>query len=781
VSIVSGICVEHDAISNLIALQRQVLADAGYRVQIFVQHNGVLDGDGVIVGNNPWGLASDPSYQASDLVIFHYGIRYELFDALLLHHPRAVRVVHFHNITPPEFVAARHRDQVLRSFDQIVLAERADVIWSDSEHNSDVLAELTDVDRRAIRLVELCVPGVTATQPPSSAAPPDAPVRLAAVGRFVPAKGLHDVVDAIALLGPDVGPVSLAIAGSTPPSDPDYLADLRARIVERGLSDVVEIVLDAPDDEIARLYGRTDVLVTGSYHEGFCVPIVEALAAGCRVVATDAGALADTVGSCGELVPVSDPAALAAAITRAVADVRTSRRPGLAGPAEERFDEVARHLARFSLPAFRRRLLHEVGRLLQPPAHEVSGGDPAVVQDAVVARQKLLLDRLACPRCHRPLAAVDAVWSHDALVVGDLTCEEHGRVGVVDAYRPSFLDRELDAIPAGRGAGRTTVRLSLPLTRATRVGRWDEVPQGLRSADGEEASLSIDVAGSGVALDLLGHPWGGTARVVVDEEVAAEVDTHRPTPEPLSVELDLDPGDHVVHVVATGARHDDAAGAQLVVAGVAAVVAADAAPLPWSDAVNRGNPYPPRFDALLAAQPPDAVVLDCGGGDRRYGDPRVFNMEYLDFGLPDLFGDGLHLPFADDSIDLILSQAVLEHVPDPQRALDEMVRVLRPGGQIYLEIAFMQPLHAVPYHYFNVTPHGIDHLCRSLERIDSGTFGGLEDTIRWIGGLLRAEERLGAERFSGVLDALRALDRQLEPGELDAAASAVFFLGRKPA
>ncbi|KHL19192.1 UNVERIFIED_CONTAM: SAM-dependent methyltransferase [Mumia flava] len=47
-------------------------------------------------------------------------------------------------------------------------------------------------------------------------------------------------------------------------------------------------------------------------------------------------------------------------------------------------------------------------------------------------------------------------------------------------------------------------------------------------------------------------------------------------------------------------------------------------------------------------------------------------------------GDGQRLPFADDSVDVAYSSNALEHVPDPWRMADEMVRVTRPGGIVYL-------------------------------------------------------------------------------------------------
>jgi hypothetical protein len=109
-----------------------------------------------------------------------------------------------------------------------------------------------------------------------------------------------------------------------------------------------------------------------------------------------------------------------------------------------------------------------------------------------------------------------------------------------------------------------------------------------------------------------------------------------------------------------------------------------------------------------------------------------------------------------------------------------MVRVLRPGGLLYVEVAFMQPVHAVPYHFMNVTPHGLAHLCRALEVEDSGTFGGLEVTVGWFVDLLDARRRVGTHRVEDMLATLRDLDATLSPAALSQLASAVYLTGRKP-
>jgi len=102
---------------------------------------------------------------------------------------------------------------------------------------------------------------------------------------------------------------------------------------------------------------------------------------------------------------------------------------------------------------------------------------------------------------------------------------------------------------------------------------------------------------------------------------------------------------------------------------------------------------------------------------------------------PDCYYDGRALPFADGSFDGAFSTQVLEHVPDPAAVLQEMHRVVKPGGALVISLPFVWQEHEEPYDFFRFTRFGITELlertgfeCRRIEP-DSGAVETLAVTF----------------------------------------------------
>lgn len=73
-------------------------------------------------------------------------------------------------------------------------------------------------------------------------------------------------------------------------------------------------------------------------------------------------------------------------------------------------------------------------------------------------------------------------------------------------------------------------------------------------------------------------------------------------------------------------------------------------------------------------------------------------------------GVGEVLPFKNNSFDALISLAVLEHVKDPWRCVSEILRELKPGGEIICCVSFLQPFHGYPHYYYNMTAQGLKNI-----------------------------------------------------------------------
>ena len=84
----------------------------------------------------------------------------------------------------------------------------------------------------------------------------------------------------------------------------------------------------------------------------------------------------------------------------------------------------------------------------------------------------------------------------------------------------------------------------------------------------------------------------------------------------------------------------------------------------------------------------------------------------------DIVGDGHCLPFADAVFDAVLALNAFEHYREPDRVASEVLRVLKPGGKVFIHTAFLQPLHEPPWHFFNCTKFGLLQWFRKFELVD---------------------------------------------------------------
>jgi SAM-dependent methyltransferase len=139
----------------------------------------------------------------------------------------------------------------------------------------------------------------------------------------------------------------------------------------------------------------------------------------------------------------------------------------------------------------------------------------------------------------------------------------------------------------------------------------------------------------------------------------------------------------------------------------------------WRQRIGNFNQHNRRLwvESIARDLPSRCRVLDVGAGAGQYRG--LFSQcEYLahDFAQEpstiglytplDYISDIEAIPVPNASFDVVLCTEVLEHVPEPIKAVNEMSRILRSGGRLYLSAPLGSWLHQEPYHYYGgYTPH----------------------------------------------------------------------------
>lgn len=147
------------------------------------------------------------------------------------------------------------------------------------------------------------------------------------------------------------------------------------------------------------------------------------------------------------------------------------------------------------------------------------------------------------------------------------------------------------------------------------------------------------------------------------------------------------------------------------------------------------------LDRFIAAHASSLRTLDIGAQNGPYAAffPRRIALDIKKGVGVRIIGDAQALGIVDASFDVVLCTEVLEHLPEPQRAIDEIYRVLVPGGQLLLTTRFLFPIHDAPHDYFRFTKYGLRHLLRRFEIIE------LQEETDAVGTLAVLLQRLGMQ------------------------------------
>ena len=245
----------------------------------------------------------DPEARRGDVTIFHFALPSPMTQAFAS--LGGARVLQYHNITPAAFFApydpGLFRLAALGRQELRTLAGGVDLALGDSEYNRQELDTL-GFDRTGVFPIAVDTARITqpARRPALDRILDDDFVNVLFVGRIAPNKKIEDFVKLAELYKRYVDDHARFIFVGRFDVVPRYYSMIRALMVELGfLNERFVFTGPIPDEELAVYYRHAAVYLSMSEHEGFCVPLVEAMAADVPVLAYAAGAVPDTLGGAG--------------------------------------------------------------------------------------------------------------------------------------------------------------------------------------------------------------------------------------------------------------------------------------------------------------------------------------------------------------------------------------------------------------------------------------------------------------------------------------------------
>lgn len=263
-----------------------------------------------------------------DIIFFHFSIldRHMPAVAELSCH----KILYYHNITPPAFFRSFHpelADQCEAGYRQLDYVASFDAIVTNSEASRDDLLNRLDVLKISApprEAVATCPPVLGSVwRLKGSAEPialPQCDTRLLFVGRLSPNKKIEDLLRLFAEFHRREPSSALILAGGE--TSPAYSEMLRGLIDGLFKQPKPRIVLTGrvSDGQLITLYRRATAFVTMSEHEGFCVPLLEAMSFDLPIFAYADRAVAETLGDSGCLFRHKDFAEIADAMIALLRD-----------------------------------------------------------------------------------------------------------------------------------------------------------------------------------------------------------------------------------------------------------------------------------------------------------------------------------------------------------------------------------------------------------------------------------------------------------------------------
>lgn len=129
--------------------------------------------------------------------------------------------------------------------------------------------------------------------------------------------------------------------------------------------------------------------------------------------------------------------------------------------------------------------------------------------------------------------------------------------------------------------------------------------------------------------------------------------------------------------------------------------------------------------------PSEKVVVHLGSGNTRFHKD-ILNLDIIGYGNVNIIADITKIPLQSGSVDAVILDSVLEHVKQPDVVTKEVLRILKPQGNLFVSIPFMMGFHACPDDYYRWTEEGAKILLQDFKILKLKAEGGPTSALLWI-------------------------------------------------
>jgi len=340
-----------DAVSNDTAALRALMEEMGYPSEIYAENI-----DPRLMKHKIYHVKDIPPLKNEDLLIYHLSTGTELNNTV--QNFRCRKVMFYHNITPPAYFAPYNRDleELCLSGLQgmIHLRNSFETVVADSEFNRQNLLDAGYTSH--IHVAPILIPFKDYEQKPDPEIVKrysDGHHNILFVGRIAPNKKQEDVIRAFHCYQLNYDPQArLFLIGSSGGMD-SYLEKLKRYTCELGIEEKVIFSGHISFQQILAYYHVADAFLCMSEHEGFCVPLVEAMYFKVPIIARRMCAVPETLGSAGLILEDNRPEPAAEALHQVL--TQPVLRKQLQAACSERlkdfsYEKISAHIKKILLP-----------------------------------------------------------------------------------------------------------------------------------------------------------------------------------------------------------------------------------------------------------------------------------------------------------------------------------------------------------------------------------------------------------------------------------------------